>query len=77
MSIEDKLDLLRLEYLAHGSMVVKNEETARHMGRKLLQLCNNRNVKPLEYFCCLECGLPRALDKGTQKCNGCVGLAQI
>lgn len=69
--LEDKLHLLRLEYLAHGSLVAKHTETAKVMGKKLLRLCKNRNVKPLEYFCCLRCGLPRAIDKGGNQCSGC------
>lgn len=70
-SLEEKLDKLRLEYLSHGALVVKRPQLAKQLGRKFLQLCPNKTSRLAEYFCCLNCGLPRAHDMGGRGCAGC------
>ena len=70
-TVEDKLQQLRLEYLTHAAVAVQNETEAKILGRRFLGLCHNRNTRPVEYFCCLNCGLPRSADKGTTACRGC------
>jgi hypothetical protein len=71
MSVEEKLDSLRLEYLAHASVAVQNEGLAKQLGRRLLEVCPNKNTRLIEYFCCLRCGLPRARDGNATQCSGC------
>ena len=61
----DKLRGLRLEYLAHASMLdYSTKNMNRSLGEKLIKLSDTKNIRPIEYFCCLKCGLPRALTEG-------------
>lgn len=69
--MEEKLRQMRLEYLTHAAVAVKNKAEAKILGRRFLSLCDNKNTRPLEYFCCLKCGLPRAIDGGGVECSGC------
>jgi hypothetical protein len=70
-TVVEKLELLRLDYLAHASLAVKNDTVAKQLGRRLLELCPNENTRLVEYFACTKCGLPRARDGAGVKCSGC------
>jgi hypothetical protein len=69
--VEAKLQQLRLEYLSHAAVAVKNEVLAKQLGRRLVELCPNKNTRLLEYFACPKCGLPRSQDGCTSQCTGC------
>ena len=70
-SVENKMDKLRLDYLSHAALVVKNPTLAKNLGRRFLQVCPNKNTRLVDYFACLKCGMPRARDGSGKNCSGC------